>query len=195
MSVRAEPAPTPTVGRTDVAALAAGLVTVTVWGSAFVGIRAAGDELSPGALALGRLLVCSAVLGAAALVRREPLPLRRDFLAHCDVRRALARALQRRPQRGRTARGRGDGGDARRNGADPHRRARQGSSSGEGFPPGLFAGLAVAFGGTVLIGIAVRAVRLACRPGCGTAAWSRRSPGRSPSSSKSPCWHGSRRCR
>ena len=58
MSVRAESAPTATVGgRTDVAALA-GLVTVTAWGSAFVGIRAAGDELSPGALALGRLLVC-----------------------------------------------------------------------------------------------------------------------------------------
>src|SRR5262245_41259822 len=80
MSVRAGPAPATTVGgRTDVAALAAGLVTVTAWGSAFVGIRAAGDSLSPGAIALGRLLVCSAVLGTVALIRREPLPARRDL--------------------------------------------------------------------------------------------------------------------
>jgi drug/metabolite transporter (DMT)-like permease len=42
-------------------ALAAGLVTVTLWGSAYVGIRAAG--LSPGPLALGRLLVGLAFAG------------------------------------------------------------------------------------------------------------------------------------
>jgi hypothetical protein len=47
---------------------------VTAWGSAFVAIRAAGEALSPGAIALGRLLVSSAVLGAVALVRREGLP-------------------------------------------------------------------------------------------------------------------------
>src|SRR5262245_45095052 len=63
------------------AAVAAGLVTVGAWGSAFVAIRAAGETLSPGALALGRLVVSSAVLGAVALVRREPLPCRRDLLA------------------------------------------------------------------------------------------------------------------
>ena len=56
-------------------------MTVTAWASAFVGIRAAGEALSPGALALGRLLVCCAVLGAVALVRREPLPGRGDLLA------------------------------------------------------------------------------------------------------------------
>jgi drug/metabolite transporter (DMT)-like permease len=66
---------------TDVAALAAGLVTVTAWGSAFVAIRAAGDQLSPGAIALGRLVVSSAILGTVAIVRREPLPVRRDLLA------------------------------------------------------------------------------------------------------------------
>jgi hypothetical protein len=48
---------TATATRTDLAALAAGLVTVTLWGSAFVGIRAAGEALSPGPLALGRLVV------------------------------------------------------------------------------------------------------------------------------------------
>ncbi len=72
---------TTAAARTDVAARIAGLVTVTLWGSAFVGIRAAGEAFSPGALALGRLVVSSAVLGAVALVRREPLPHRRDLLA------------------------------------------------------------------------------------------------------------------
>src|SRR5260221_12269433 len=67
--------------RTDVVAVIAGLVTVTLWGSAFVGIRAAGEALSPGALGLGRLLVSSAILGAVALVRREPVARRRDVLA------------------------------------------------------------------------------------------------------------------
>src|ERR671919_1765291 len=59
-------------------ALAAALVTVTLWASAFIGIRSAGEELSPGALSLGRLLVGSFMLGAVAVVRGEPLPARRD---------------------------------------------------------------------------------------------------------------------
>src|SRR5262245_28693600 len=63
----------------DVAALVAGLFTVTVWGSAFVGIRAAGAEFSPGSLALGRLLVGCLILGGAAAIRRDPLPSRRDL--------------------------------------------------------------------------------------------------------------------
>lgn len=65
---------------TDMAALAAGLVTVAAWGSAFVGIRAAGEALSPGPLALGRLIVSLTLLGTVAAVRREPLPARRDLL-------------------------------------------------------------------------------------------------------------------
>jgi drug/metabolite transporter (DMT)-like permease len=64
---------------TDLAALAAALVTVTLWGSAFVAIRDAGEALSPGSLALGRLLVGVAVLGIAAAIWREPLPRRRDL--------------------------------------------------------------------------------------------------------------------
>jgi len=47
--------------------LAAALVSVFLWASAFVGIRAAGHAFSPGALALGRLTVAS--LGLAALLR------------------------------------------------------------------------------------------------------------------------------
>ncbi|WP_107093013.1 DMT family transporter [Streptomyces sp. MMG1121] len=55
------------------AALAAG-VTVLLWASAFVVIRDAAPHFSPGALALGRLLIGSAVLGVFVAVRGEGLP-------------------------------------------------------------------------------------------------------------------------
>jgi drug/metabolite transporter (DMT)-like permease len=42
--------------------------TVALWASAFVGIRYADRELSPGALALGRLLVGSLVLGLLVII-------------------------------------------------------------------------------------------------------------------------------
>jgi drug/metabolite transporter (DMT)-like permease len=58
-------------------AVGAALLAVTLWASAFVGIRSAGRELTPGALALGRMLVGSLALGAVVLVRREPFPPRR----------------------------------------------------------------------------------------------------------------------
>jgi drug/metabolite transporter (DMT)-like permease len=70
---------TPAAPRTNVAARLAGLVTVMLWGSAFVAIRAAGETISPGALALGRALVSSAILSGVAFMRREPLPSRRDL--------------------------------------------------------------------------------------------------------------------
>ena len=68
-------------------ALAAALVTVLLWSSAFVGIRAAGEDYSPGALTLGRLAVGAAVLGFFALSRGERLPARRDLplLVLCGV--------------------------------------------------------------------------------------------------------------
>src|SRR6185312_14268636 len=78
MSVLDE-APVAVPVRRDLPALAAGLVTVMAWGSAFVGIRAAGHALSPGSIALGRLLVSCAALGTVAAIRREPLPARRDL--------------------------------------------------------------------------------------------------------------------
>jgi hypothetical protein len=61
--------------------MGAAAVTVLVWASAFVGIRSAGRALSPGALALGRLVVGSGVLGAFVLARHEPLPRRRALAA------------------------------------------------------------------------------------------------------------------
>jgi hypothetical protein len=44
-------------------ALGAALVTVTLWASAFVAIRSASSQLSPEALALGRLAIASVALG------------------------------------------------------------------------------------------------------------------------------------
>jgi drug/metabolite transporter (DMT)-like permease len=64
----------------DRAALAAGLVTVGLWASAFVGIRAASSDLGPGALAFGRLLVGSIALGVLVAVRRPALPTRRQLV-------------------------------------------------------------------------------------------------------------------
>ena len=63
------------------AAKAAGLVSIALWASAFVGIRAAGPHFSPGPLAVGRLLIGSIVLGLIVAVRREPLPAARDLPA------------------------------------------------------------------------------------------------------------------
>src|SRR5262245_33313975 len=154
MSVRAGPAPATTVGgRTDVAALAAGLVTVTAWGSAFVAIRAAGDSLSPGAIALGRLLVSSAILGAVALARREPLPRRRDLLAIAAfgvlwlcIYGVTLNAAERRVDAGTAA--------MLINTGPILIALLAGLFLGEGFPRGLFAGCLVAFTGCVAIGVA-----------------------------------------
>ncbi|KFK86714.1 DMT family transporter [Streptomyces rubiginosohelvolus] len=55
---------------------AAACTTVVLWASAFVSIRSAGEAYSPGALALGRLLAGTLVLGAILIVRREGLPRR-----------------------------------------------------------------------------------------------------------------------
>src|SRR5947208_13725449 len=73
--------------RERVLALGAALVTVALWGSAFVGIRSASRQLSPEALAFGRLTIASVALGALVLVRRDPLPSRRDLpgIAICGV--------------------------------------------------------------------------------------------------------------
>lgn len=61
-------------GRVQRLALASAGVTVVLWASAFVVIRSAGHYFSPGALALGRLLVGAAVLGLVYAGRREGWP-------------------------------------------------------------------------------------------------------------------------
>jgi drug/metabolite transporter (DMT)-like permease len=64
----------------DRLALGAALVTVVLWASAFVGIRAASVDLGPGALALGRLAVGSIALGIVVLLRRPAWPTRRQLI-------------------------------------------------------------------------------------------------------------------
>jgi drug/metabolite transporter (DMT)-like permease len=64
------------VRMTDRRSLLAAAFTVVLWASAFVAIRSAGAHYSPGALALGRLLSGSVVLVALLLVRREGWPAR-----------------------------------------------------------------------------------------------------------------------
>ena len=59
--------------------LAAAVVSIGLWASAFVGIRAAGRAFSPGALALGRLTLGSILLGALLLTRGWTRPSRRDL--------------------------------------------------------------------------------------------------------------------
>jgi drug/metabolite transporter (DMT)-like permease len=63
-----------------VAAVAA---TLLLWASAFVAVRYADRSLSPGALALGRLLVGSIALGTVMLVRSESLPPRETLTLIC----------------------------------------------------------------------------------------------------------------
>jgi drug/metabolite transporter (DMT)-like permease len=55
-------------------ALACACVTVVLWASSFVAIRSAGHYFSPGALALGRLLIGTVALGLVWLARAEGWP-------------------------------------------------------------------------------------------------------------------------
>ncbi len=140
-------------GRADALALAAGLVTVTAWASAFVGIRAAGHSLSPGSLGLGRLIVSTVILGAVALVRRDPLPRPRDLFAiavygvlwlglYSTTLNAAERLV--------------DAGTAAMlvNTGPILVAIFAGVFLKEGFPRSLFAGSAIAFAGAALIGFA-----------------------------------------
>lgn len=134
-------------------ALLAALVTVVLWASAFVGIRAAGEDLSPGALSLGRLAVGSALLGAFVLVQRGRLPGRGDWplIVACGVlwfglyNLALNEGEQR-----------VDAGTASMlvNVGPVLIALLAGVLLAEGFPRTLLAGCAIAFAGAVVIGLA-----------------------------------------
>src|SRR5262249_53317602 len=134
-------------------ALGAALVTVTLWASGFVGVRAAARDLSPGAVALGRLLVGSIALGILALVRREPLPSRRDLpgIAFCGVFWfALYSVVLTHAERTVDA-----GTAAMLVNIGPILIAvLAGVVLREGFPRTLLAGCAIAFAGAVVIGVA-----------------------------------------
>jgi drug/metabolite transporter (DMT)-like permease len=64
----------------DWLALGAALLTVVLWASAFVGIRALADDLSPGPFALGRLAVAAVALSIIVAMRRPSLPRQRRDL-------------------------------------------------------------------------------------------------------------------
>ncbi|MHB8642645.1 MAG: DMT family transporter [Gaiellaceae bacterium] len=134
-------------------ALGAAFVTVVLWASAFVGIRSASRQLSPEALAFGRLAVASVALGILVFVRREPLPARRDLPAIALVgvfwfglyNIVLNEAEQR-----------VDAGTASMlvNVGPILIAVLAGLFLREGFPRMLLAGLAIAFTGAIVIGAA-----------------------------------------
>lgn len=64
------------VNKLGVAAVA---VTVVLWASAFVGIRAVGPSFSPGSLTLGRLAIAAVVLGVVVLPKLRNLPRGREW--------------------------------------------------------------------------------------------------------------------
>jgi drug/metabolite transporter (DMT)-like permease len=143
--------------RVAVPVLAAVAVTVLAWASAFVGIRAVGAELSPGPLALGRLLVGTAVLGLllAAAGRPWVAPTRREWglLAVCGVGwfgvyNLALNAAEQHLDAGTTA--------MLVNVGPILIAVLAGLWLGEGFPRWLVVGLVVAFAGVLLIGLATR---------------------------------------
>jgi drug/metabolite transporter (DMT)-like permease len=138
---------------TGLAATAAIAVTVTLWASAFVGIRAAGAQFAAGPLALGRLLVGCLVLGVLAVVRREPLPERRDVPLICvcgllwfGLYNVALNAAEQRVDAGTAA--------MLVNIGPILVAVLAGLLLGEGFPRPLVAGCAVAFSGVAVIGLA-----------------------------------------
>ncbi|MGY2003018.1 DMT family transporter [Blastococcus sp. SYSU DS1024] len=135
--------------------LLAVVVTVLAWASAFVGIRAVGQDLSPGALALGRLLIGALVLGLL-VVRRgwvRPTPVEWRLLAVCGVGwfglyNLALNAAERHLDAGTTA--------MLVNIGPILIAVLAGFWLGEGFPRWLVVGITVAFGGVVLIGAGTR---------------------------------------
>ena len=136
-------------------ALAAALTTVLLWSSAFVGVRVAGEDLSPGPLTLARLLVGALVLGAVVAARREALPPRRDVprLVLCGLLwfaayNVLLNAAEQRVDAGTAA--------MLVNVGPVLIAVLAGFLLREGFPRALVVGCAVAFAGAIVIGLATR---------------------------------------
>lgn len=143
------PSPSP-----DRRALLAAGVTVLLWASAFVSIRSAGHHYEPGALALGRLLAGSAVLGMILLIRREGLPPRAAWpgiigsgILWFGVYMVALNWGEREIDAGTAAMVINVG---------PIVMALLGGwLLKEGFPPRLFAGMAVAFAGAIVVGFSM----------------------------------------
>jgi drug/metabolite transporter (DMT)-like permease len=134
-------------------AVAAALVTVTLWASAFVGIRAVIDDFGPGSLAVGRLAVGSIALGVLVAIRGWRRPSRRDLaLIVCSglLWFAIYNVTLNEAERNLDA-----ATSAMLVNTGPIFLALfAGLFLGEGFPSRLMLGLGVAFVGTLLIGFA-----------------------------------------
>ncbi|MGN2636362.1 DMT family transporter [Nocardia takedensis] len=133
-------------------AVLAAAVTVVLWASAFVFIRSAGADFSPGALALGRLLTAAVVLVALLVFSGEVLPPRETWRAVAisgvlwfGVYMVALNWGERHVDAGTAAMVINTG---------PVMIAVLGGLVlGEGFPPRLLAGMAVSFGGAVVVGL------------------------------------------
>jgi drug/metabolite transporter (DMT)-like permease len=130
----------------------AAAVTVVLWASAFVAIRHVGQEMSAGALSLGRLLVGSVLLGIFVFTRPRRWPARQDWklLLVCGVLwfgvyNVALNAAERHLDAGTTA--------MLVNIGPLLIALLAGVLLKEGFPRQLVIGSAVAFGGVVLIGL------------------------------------------
>ena len=139
--------------RVEQLALGAGLITVVFWASAFVGIRAAAADLTPGALALGRLIVAAIVLGLIVAVRRPAWPARRDLVPIVAIGGLwfgiyflALNAAEREVDAGTAA--------MLVNVAPILIAVLSGLFLGEGFPPRLLLGCVIAFAGVVVISFA-----------------------------------------
>jgi drug/metabolite transporter (DMT)-like permease len=128
-------------------------VTVTAWASAFIGIRDAGEQISAGALSLGRLLIGAAALGVIVAIRHEPLPARSDLpaIAFCGllwfgIYNVALNEAERHVDAGTAA--------MLVNVGPILIALLAGVVLHEGFPRSLLAGSAVAFAGAILIGVA-----------------------------------------
>jgi drug/metabolite transporter (DMT)-like permease len=139
--------------RIDRRALLAAGTTVLLWASAFVAIRDAGASFSPGALALGRLLAASIVLVPVLLLRREGWPPRAAWpgilvsgVLWFGVYMVALNWGEREVDAGTAA--------MVVNVGPVLIALLSGWLLREGFPPRVFAGIAVSFAGTVVVGIA-----------------------------------------
>ena len=144
---------TEAAARIDRLAVAAALVTVTLWASAFVGIRAVIDDFAPGSLAVGRLAIGAIALGVLVAVRGFQLPSRRDLLlivASGLLWFAIYNVALNEAERNLDA-----GTAAMLVNTGPIFLALfAGLFLGEGFPSRLLVGVGIAFAGTAVIGFA-----------------------------------------
>jgi drug/metabolite transporter (DMT)-like permease len=135
--------------------VAAVVVTVLAWASAFVAIRAVNADFNPGSLALGRLLVGTLVLGLLLARGRWVRPTGREWalLVGCGIGwfgiyNVALNAAERHLDAGTTA--------MLVNVGPLLIALFAGLLLREGFPRWLLVGLAVAFAGVLLIGTATR---------------------------------------